>query len=93
MYGRHNELQNTKQDKKTLANAPRHCFVSSSTKGMIGISSFLEMKIESEAFKVYTSNSCDTGDCSRAELGKTILDRNEAQLTLSPAFLEVCQNA
>jgi len=60
---------------------------------MVEISRFLEMKIESEAFKVYINNSFDTGDCSQAELGKTVLDRNEVQLTLSPAFLEVCQNA
>jgi hypothetical protein len=52
-------VQNTKQYKKPLANAPRYCFGISSTNNMVEISRFLEMKIEAEAFKVCTRNRCD----------------------------------
>ena len=92
MYGRHAEVQNIKQDKKTLADVPRYRFGSSSIKGIVEISRFLEMKIEAIAFKVYTSISYAASDCFRAEIGKAFLTRNVTQLTLLHAFLEVDQN-
>ena len=92
MYGRHAEVQNIKQGKKTLANVPRYRFGNSSIKGIVEISRFLEMKIESRAFKVYTSNRYAASDCFKAEKGKAFLTRNATQLTLSHAFLEVDQN-
>jgi len=40
---------------------------------MVEISRFLEMKIESVAFKVYTTNSCDVNNCFKAKVDKRFL--------------------
>jgi len=75
-YGRHPEVQNTKQYKKPLAKAPRYCFGNSSTNDIVGISRFLEMKMEAVTFKVYTGKSCDMSNCFKAEVGRAFLARN-----------------
>jgi len=70
------EVQNIKPYKKLPANASRYCFGISSTKDIVEISRFLEMKIEAVTFKVYTGKSCDMSNCFKAEVGRAFLARN-----------------
>jgi hypothetical protein len=59
---------------------------------MVEISRFLEMKIEAEAFKVYTNSSCHVSDHFKAEGCKAFPARNGGAMNLSATFLEVYQS-